>query len=75
MGRKRSFSRNLIELKADLRFEPHTVLIDKSDLADGSIADECGQTNNVVKHLLARGIQNSKAAKTFESGALVLWQR
>jgi len=53
MGRKRPFSRNLIELKADFCFEPHSVLIDKTDLSDGSIADECSQTNNVVKDLLA----------------------
>src|ERR1039458_1022889 len=52
MGRKRALSRNLIELKADFRFEPYTLLIDESDLAEGSIAGEDGETKNVVEHLL-----------------------
>src|SRR3984885_7177302 len=71
VGRKRTLSRNLIELEADFRFEPHPLLIDKSDLADGSIADDGSQTKNVVKCLLAGGSQNPKAMKTFETGAFV----
>src|ERR1039457_918073 len=75
MGRKRALSRNLIELKADFRFEPHPLLIDESNLAEGSIADEGGKMKNVVEHLLAGTSQNSKAMKTFETGAFVFLQR
>jgi hypothetical protein len=73
MGRKGSLSRNLIESKADFRFEPYPTLIDESDLTDGSIADERGQTNNVVKRLFGRCLENLKASKNFQAGALVLW--
>src|ERR1017187_4787168 len=75
MGRKRALSRNLIELKADFRFEPHPLLIDESNLAEGSIAGEDGETKNVVEHLLAGCPKNSKAMKTFEAGAFVFRQR
>jgi hypothetical protein len=51
------------------------LLIDESNLAEGSIAGEDSETKNVVEHLLAGSSQNSKAMETFEAGALVFWQR
>jgi hypothetical protein len=75
MGRKRALSRNLIELKADFRFEPHPLLIDEPDLGKGGIAHDGGETKNVVKLWLAGCSQNPKAMKTFEAGAFVSWQR
>jgi len=44
VGRKRSLSRNLIELKTDFCFEPYLFVIYKSDLAHGGIADERSQS-------------------------------
>jgi hypothetical protein len=51
------------------------LLIDESDDGNWSIADKSGQTSNVVEHLLARCSQDSKATKTFETGAFTLWKR
>jgi len=73
MGGKRPLSRDLIQLKADFRFEPHAFLVDEGDFSDGSIADERGQANHVVKGLFGWGLENVKASKNFEAGAFVLW--
>jgi hypothetical protein len=51
------------------------LLIDESDDGDWSIADESGQTGDVVEHLLAGCSQNPKAMKTFETGPFILWER
>ena len=75
MGGKRSLARDLIQLKADFRFEPHALLVDEGDLSDGSITDQRGQTNHVVKRLFGGGLENVKASKSFEAGAFVLWWR
>jgi hypothetical protein len=56
-------------------FEPHPLLIDESNLAEGSIADEGGKMKNVVEPLLAGSSKNSKAMETFETGNFVFWQR
>jgi hypothetical protein len=74
VGTERAISRNLIQLKADFRLKPYPLLIDESDDGDWSIADMSSQMSNFVEHLLAGCSQNSKATKTFETGAFVLWQ-
>src|ERR1035438_8887178 len=74
IGTERALPRNLLQLKADFRLKPYLLLIYESDDSDWSIADQTSQTGKVVEHLLADRSQNSKAAKTFETGAFVLWQ-
>jgi hypothetical protein len=75
MGTERVISRNLIHFKADFGLKPHLLLIDESDDGDGGIAHKSSQMSDVVERLLAGCSQNSKAMKTFETGAFVFWQR
>jgi hypothetical protein len=66
--------RNVIQLKTDFRRRPHPLAVDEGDDGDWSIADKSGQLSQVVELLLAGRSQNSKATKTFETGAFVLWR-
>jgi hypothetical protein len=75
MSRKRPLPWNLIELKANCRFEPHPFLIDKADLTDRHSARESGQTKHVVEPLLVGCPKNSEAVKTFEASDFILGQR
>src|ERR1035438_2855110 len=75
MGAERVLSRNLIQFKVDFGFEPYPLLVDKGDDGDRGIAHKSGQISDVVEPLLAGSSQNSKATKTFETGAFVFRQR
>jgi len=48
--------------------------VDEGDDGDWNLADKSGQLSQVVELLLAGRSQNSKATKTFETGAFVLWR-
>jgi hypothetical protein len=73
VGTKRALSWNLIQLNADFRFIPDSLLVDKRYNCGRSVASNSGQANKIIEHLLRRRSQNPKAPKNFETVMFVFW--
>src|ERR1700721_2426211 len=64
---KRLLPGQSIQFKSDFCLKPHSLLIDKIDDSDRSVADKSGKASKVVKYLLGRRVQNSEPGKALET--------
>jgi hypothetical protein len=75
MRAERVAARRLGRGHADSRLEPLPVFVDQTDQRDRSAEDVCGESGQLVKCRIRRGVQNAQLVQHCEALGFVGWSR